>query len=108
MPRIWRWLLDFWKVFGPPGIQERIRVFRGVKITFVVFWSMELCAVGGHPCFGANSAPVNKGRISTGCILNMEVPTDSMVSSSRMVLCDIKFMCHLMWILVSFFKRDGE
>ena len=57
---------------------------------------------------GANFASVNNGRISTSCTLNLEVPTDSMVSSSRMVLCDINFMCHFMWILVPFFKRDGE
>jgi len=108
LPRIWRWLLDFWKVFGPPGIQEKFRVFRGVKITFVVFWSMELCAVGGYPHLEANSASVNNGRINTGCTLKMEVPTDSILSSSRMILCDINFMCHFIQILESFFKRDLE
>lgn len=72
--------------FWTPGIQEKIRVLRGVKITYVVFWSMELCAVGGYPRLEANSASVNNGRISTGCTLSMEVPTDSMVSSSRMRL----------------------
>jgi len=94
-----RFLESFWT----PGIQERIRVFRGVKITSVVFWSMELCSVGGYPCLGANSAFVNNGSISTGCTLNMEVPTDSMVFSSRMVLCNVNFMCHFMCILVSCF-----
>ena len=82
-----------------PGIQENIRVYRGVKITFVVFWSMELCAVGGYPLLEANSASVNNGRIITGCTLNMEVPTDPVVSSSRLIPRDINFMCHFIWIL---------
>jgi len=107
MPRIWRWLLDFWKVFGPLVYRKR-SVFRGVKIIFVVFWSMELCAVGGYPLLEANSASVNYGRISTSCTLNMEVLTDSMLSSSRMILCDINFMWYFVWILVSFFLRELE
>ena len=79
-----RFLESFWT----PGIQEKIRVFRGVKIAFVVFWSMEFCTLGGYLHLEANSASVNNTRISTGCTMNMEVPTDSLVSSSRMILCD--------------------
>ena len=69
---------------------------------------MELCAVGGYSRLEANFESVNKGRISTVCTLNMEVSVDCMVSSSRMLLYDINLMFHLIWILVSFFKGDGE
>ena len=100
--------LRFLESFWTSGIQGKLRVFRTVKITFLILWSMELCAVGGYSRLEANFESVNKGRISTVCTLNMEVSVDCMVSSSRMLLYDINLMFHLIWILVSFFKGDGE